>query len=156
MIANLDLCLRHLRQCAEYKKFPIKYKLRDLKCVCIFYTYSYETVPLPHAAPSLRALRNLYSLTVNGHDLSWSFANDASANIWPYGIARHWCHGNSHAFSGGQPVRIIIAGRDVTFVIQIARHKRHGTEFSETTTRQSLRAEMKLRSSPIFIQQLVV
>lgn len=124
-------------------------------------SYHHEGISDPQSFPVRRASGNLDGLTVDCNHHGWSFTHCtpthmtqqwqikclASSFIQPLfllplstlpadvrldALSGEGSHGHGHGFRRGQPVGVVVAGGEVTDVVDVAEHKGHGAEPAQT------------------------
>ncbi len=92
--------------------------------------YHSKTVADPQTLPAARTVRDFERLAVDGNDVGWSFANDASTDVLSQFLFGYRHHRQRRR--GTQPVRLVRAGRVITHIVNITEHEWHRAEFLET------------------------
>lgn len=62
---------------------------------------------------------------------------DSPADEGPDVLPRDGSHGHGHGLRGGQPVRVVVAGREVADIVDVTEEEGHGTELPQTAARRA-------------------
>lgn len=79
-----------------------------------------EAVARPQAVPALRAVGNIGVLAVHGNDLGAGLADGAPTDVVSDALPLNRLHRGGHWLLRAQPVAVIVAGRELTDVVQVA------------------------------------
>jgi len=77
------------------------------------------------------AVWGFFFLGVDGDELGWGFANNASGDVSFKIGTSDVLHGGWHSFVSGQPVRVVVSAGNVTLLVQVAEDEWHGSERSK-------------------------
>ena len=62
---------------------------------------------------------------------------DSPADEGPDVLPGDGSHGHGHGLRGGQPVRVVVAGRKVADVVDVTEEEGHGAELAQTAARRA-------------------
>lgn len=91
----------------------------------------------PERGPAGGALRDLDGLAVHGHHHGRSLTHSTPADEGPDVLPRDGSHGHGHGLRGGQPVGVVVAGREVADIVDVTEEEGHGTELPQTAARRA-------------------
>lgn len=91
----------------------------------------HKGVANPEGGPAAGALRDLDGLAVHCHHHGRRLAHRTPADEGPDAVPGDGRHGHGHGLGRRQPVRVVVPGREVADVVDVAEEEGHGAELAQ-------------------------